>query len=109
MIGHANRLSFKSGQSIMLENLEARGGCSSSNSGTINSYSSHSPVRPPELKNTKREFSELTPCEVLEKVRGNHSTLGKYFIEAMERAVKNISMVNGVEVHEYLGCRMEVV
>lgn len=96
MIGHVNRDSFKSDQSIMLENLEARGGCSSRNSGTINSYPSIPPVPTPSLKYTKREFSELTPCEILEKVRESHSTLGKYLIEARERAVKNISMVNGV-------------
>lgn len=82
MIGHANRRSFKSGQSIMLENLEAGGGCSSRNSGTINSYPSLLSVRPPSLKYTKRENSELTRSE---KVRGV------------------------VEVHEYLGCVMEVL
>ena len=102
MIGHVNRDSFKSGQSIMLENLEARGGCSSRNSGTINSYPSHLPVPTPELKYTKREFSELTPCEMLEKVREIHSNLGKYLIEARERDIKNIEMMSGLK---YKKCR----
>jgi hypothetical protein len=96
MIGHMTRNSLKSDPGIMLDFFEAGGGCSSRNSGTINSYPSILPVPTPSLKYTKREFSELTPCEMLEKVREIHSNLGKYLIEARERAVKNISMVNGV-------------
>lgn len=82
MVGYVNKDFFKSDQSIMLENLEARGGGSSRNSGTINTYSSQPSPSSPEPKYTKRGFSELTRSE---KVRGV------------------------VEVHEYLGCVMEVL
>jgi hypothetical protein len=82
MIGHMTRNSLKSDPGIMLDFFEAGGGCSSRNSGTINSYPSLLPVPTLSLKYTKREFSELTRSE---KVRGV------------------------VEVHEYLGCRMDVI